>query len=111
MAKGQEAVQEVKSAEKPVRTLEVVVNTEAQHPFFTLAVPVGTTVEDAIGQVAEAAQKARVKGGAAFGRMVNEAYQVRHADSKRVVDPTSSISGEPKHYLVSAAGENGTYQF
>jgi hypothetical protein len=98
---------------KEVSEIEVILDTVAQKGFIKFGAPKDKTVDDIVGMGAEQATRHRVKGGAAFKRMVSEGYQVKNAATGGIVKPETGIAKHAKdgkvHYLINAAGENGFY--
>jgi hypothetical protein len=102
-----------KKSEKEVPQVQVTLDTVAKEGFVSFNAPRNASIDDVVQQGAEAAQKQRIKGGAAFGRMVSEGYQVKNVATGGVVKPETQIRAHAAdgkvHYKVNAAGENGFY--
>jgi hypothetical protein len=98
---------------KETLEIEVTLDTVAQEGFIKFGAPKDKTVDDIVSMGAKHAAQHRVKGGAAFGRMVNEGYQVKNVATGGIVKPETNVAKHAKdgkvHYLVNAAGENGFY--
>ncbi len=102
---------EIKNTQTQEQKIRVTLDTVAQKPLVQFDAPKDSTIEEIVSMGAEHATGHRIKGGAAFKRMVDEGYQVKNAATNAVVKTTTQIKNHVVennvHYLVNAAGENG----